>query len=296
MGVVREKSDPTLDCRGKFTIDMKCQAISLLATLVLTVSLGEAGTEQSRSKREIQDVNSIQRYDILGDSEVKSRTRRDIRSVRTITTAGIMCEQFGFRYCHGQVVGNYGYTAKICNRGQIELMSIPDGYVGTKVIEVGGRPVCRNHRLWPNNSLKLIREDGTWYFVNKFSGQRFVRGRFPKILNSSSGSSRRTTPRTTPRTTRSPSRVTTQRNNNINNNNNNLNNNNKVSGSSSSKVLVVDTRGLRANVYVSNYYGNASEMIRKVLIAMESTRFSGYELIDCWPEYTICLVHSGRNP
>merc|ERR1711962_21454 len=292
MGVVREKSDPTLDCRGKFTIDMKCQAISLLATLVLTVSLGEAGTEQSRSKREIQDVNSIQRYDILGDSEVKSRTRRDIRSVRTITTAGIMCEQFGFRYCHGQVVGNYGSTAKICNRGQIELMSIPDGYVGTKVIEVGGRPICRNHRLWPNNSLKLIRdrEEGRWYFVNTVTGVRYLRGRFPKVLSSqtSSGSSRRTTPRTT------------QRNNNINNinnNNNNFNNNNnKVSGSSSSKVLVVDTRGLRANVYVSNYYGNASEMIRKVLIAMESTRFSGYELIDCWPEYTICLVHSGRNP
>merc|ERR1712058_186783 len=289
---VREKSDPTLDCRGKFSIDMKCQAISLLASLVLTVSLGEAGTEQSRSKREIRDVNSIQRLDILGDPEVKSRTRRDIRSDRTITTAGIMCEQFGFRYCHGQVVGNYGSTAKICNRGQIELMSIPDGYVGTKVIEVGGRPICRNHRLWPNNSLKLIREDGTWYFVNKFSGQRFVRCRFPKVLNSSSGSSRRTTPRTT----RSPSRVTTQRNNNINNNNNNFNNNNNVSGSSSSKVLVVDTRGLRANVYVSNYYGDTNEMIRKVLIAMESTRFSGYELIDCWPEYTLCLVHSGRNP
>merc|ERR1712098_721923 len=279
MGSQRQEGDPSRCC-GKFSFDMKCQAISLLASLVLTVSLGEAGTEQSRSKREIRDVNSIQRLDILGDPEVKSRTRRDIRSVRTITTAGMMCEQFGFRYCHGQVVGNYGSTAKICNRGQIELMSIPDGYVGTKVIEVGGRPTCRNHRLWPNNSLKLIREDGTWYFVNKFSGQRFVRGRFPKVLNSSSGSSRRTTPRTT----RSPSRVTT------------LNNNNILSGSSSSKVLVVDTRGLRANVYVSNYYGDTNEMIRKVLIAMESTRFSGYELIDCWPEYELCLVHSGRNP
>merc|ERR1719347_24689 len=112
-------------------------------------------------------------------------------------------------------------------------MSIPDGYVGTKVIEVGGRPVCRNHKLWPNNSLKLIREDGKWYFVNKFSGQRFLRGRFPKVLSppSSSGSDRRTTPRTTPRTTRSPSpsRVTTQR----------QQDNNVGSGASSSKVLVV---------------------------------------------------------
>merc|ERR1712098_715284 len=236
MGSQRQEGDPS-SCCGKFSFDMKCQAISLLASLVLTVSLGEAGTEQSRSKREIRDVNSIQRLDILGDPEVKSRTRRDIRSVNSIQRLGIMCEQFGFRYCHGQVVGNYGSTAKICNRGQIELMSIPDGYVGTKVIEVGGRPVCRPHYLWPNNSLKLFREDGTWYFLNKRTGQRFIRGRFPKVLDSQASNDflvRRTIQRTPPRTTLSPSLVTTQQNNNNNNNNfNNYNNNNNdVSGSS----------------------------------------------------------------
>lgn len=136
----------------KFITDMKCQAVQLFVFLLLETSFGTL-----RQKRE-----------------------SNILDVTRIEQKGVSCQSNRQRFCHGNIVKQYGRNyANVCNDGTVKLMRIYPGYTGPSPCMHGGKKFCSGDKVAGGGSVfvEQICEDGTVFFINKVTGLKFQKGR-----------------------------------------------------------------------------------------------------------------------